>query len=448
MSTGTGLHARKKIHQDEESHNPIPNPPSSGGLSRLHKAQLRLLPRFFRSELGCAVEAVVGFLVFGLLLGFFIAHHQHRKVILQVMSDPLAHAGAALHGRSGFRHHFYSGHPRTVTVVMPSVVNPAGRQQRLNSIFETWGPGARAIYVVHNVSEFPQGHHAVISEHSIPTDPYSYPQLLLLPPSISVDDGLARLNYVIRVIHEKINPDFSFFVNDHTYVIPEHLCKYLEHRHSSDDMYEGHAMKNEEDVFNSGAAGYILSRQTMTNLIRKWDDGDEHCVVKDGNKWLQGNPGISTTKCLKEALGIDPVDTRHEGKWHRFHAFPLTRLVTGAVDEWYKKKHQGMDKMMKTDESYNTLLNGADCCAADTISFHYVEYRESMALFATREAILENPHITDHDIKAMMLAEWPRERHEIGGYSRGLPTDNDTDGWKSLIQVVRKISSRNTQRDC
>jgi hypothetical protein len=107
-----------------------------------------------------------------------------------------------------------------------------------------------------------------------------------------------------------------------------------------------------------------------------------------------------------------------------------------------------MDKMMKTDESYNTLLNGVDCCAADTISFHYVEYRESMALFATREAILENPHISDHDVKAMMLAEWPRERQEIGGYSRGLPKENDTEGWKSLIQVVRKISSRSTQRDC
>jgi hypothetical protein len=223
---------------------------------------------------------------------------------------------------------------------MPSVVNPGGRQQRLDSIFETWGPGARAIYVVHNISEFPQGRHAIISEDSVPTDPYSYPQLLLLPSSISVDDGLPRLNYVIRAIHEKINPDFAFFVNDHTYVIPEHLCKYLEHRHSSDDMYEGHAMKNNEDVFNSGAAGYVMSRQTMSKLVRKWDDGDEHCVAKEGDKWLQGNPGIVTTKCLKDALGIEPVDTRHDGKWHRFHAFPLTRVVTGNVDEWYKNKHQ------------------------------------------------------------------------------------------------------------
>lgn len=105
-------------------------------------------------------------------------------------------------------------------------------------------------------------------------------------------------------------------------------------------MYEGHAMKNQEDVFNSGAAGYILSRETMRKLVHKWDEGDENCVVKDGNKWLEGNPGLVTTKCLKESLGIEATDTRHHGKWHRFHAFPITRLVIGAVDDWYKKKHQ------------------------------------------------------------------------------------------------------------
>lgn len=103
---------------------------------------------------------------------------------------------------------------------------------------------------------------------------------------------------------------------------------------------------------------------------------------------------------------------------------------------------------MKTDESYNTLLEGADCCAADTISFHYVEYRESRALFATRDALLKNPHMTDHEIKALMIAEWPRKREEIGGYSRGLPNESDIEGWKPLIEVIRKMSSRSTQREC
>lgn len=348
----TGLHSRKRVSNDIEQ-NEIPQAPSSGGLFRYHKARNRFLPNFMRSELGCAIEAVIAFLLCGLFFGYIIMHNQHRKVILQVMSNPMAHAGAALKGRAGFRHHFFSGHPRTVTVVMPSVVNPEGRKRRLDSIFETWGPAARAIYVVHNVTEFPQGQHNVLGEGVKPEDPYSYPQLLLVPPSIGADDGLPRLNHVIRTVHKKVNPDFAFFVNDHTFVIPEHLCKYVEDKHSSQDMYDGHAMKNDKDVFNSGAAGYILSRETMRKLVKKWDEGNDTCLVKNGNKWLQGNPGLVTVKCLKEELGIVAKDTRYHKKWHRFHAFPLTRMVTGAVDEWYKNKH------MVSTTRVNWLTKGA-----------------------------------------------------------------------------------------
>jgi hypothetical protein len=107
-----------------------------------------------------------------------------------------------------------------------------------------------------------------------------------------------------------------------------------------------------------------------------------------------------------------------------------------------------MDQMMKTDESYNTLLSGVDCCAQDTISFHYVEHLESRALFATRESLLENPHLTDHELKGLMLAEWPRDVKGIGGYSRGLPKETDEASWKPLLKVMRKISSRQTQREC
>lgn len=212
-----GLHARKRLNDDIEQR--LPQAPDSGGVNRSRSARGGIFARcarFARSEVGCAIEAIVGFLLLGLFLGFFMLHNHHRKVVLQIMANPSAHVGAALHGRVGFRHHFYSGQPRTVTVVIPSVVNPKGRQRRLDSIFETWGPAARAVYVVHNISEFPQGHHNVIGEGSTPEDPYSYPQLLLVPPSISFEDGLPRLNYVIRTVYETINPDFAFFVNDHT----------------------------------------------------------------------------------------------------------------------------------------------------------------------------------------------------------------------------------------
>ena len=123
-------------------------------------------------------------------------------------------------------------------------------------------------------------------------------------------------------------------------------------------------------------------------------------------------------------------------------------------DEAYKKFYaqhlfQGMDKLMEgLKPSYNTLLPGADCCAQDTISFHYVEYMESRALFATREALLKNPHLSDHELKSTMIAEWPRQQKDVGGYSRGLPKESDKKGWEPILKLMRKMSSRHTQREC
>jgi len=50
-------------------------------------------------------------------------------------------------------------------------------------------------------------------------------------------------------------------------------------------------MKNDNSVFNSGAAGYILSRETMKKLVDQWDHNDPFCTGKSADKWLQGNPG-------------------------------------------------------------------------------------------------------------------------------------------------------------
>lgn len=334
----TNLHARKKRGTSDieeaiaawESSSPI-----SGGTGKRKRKRGRF------SEWQVAVAAVGGFLMLGLGLGYLLLHHQHRHAILHVMRDPWAHGGAVLRGRAGFRHHFYSGSPRSVTVVLPSVVNPAQRLARLQAIQDTWGPYARAIYVVHNVTEFPAASHAVLSEESTPEDPYSFPQLLLVPDSIAEDQGLPRLYHTLRTIYEKVNPDFALFVNDHTFVLPEHVCSYLNDRSPDEDWYSGHALHNQELVFNSGAAGYLLSRSAMRKIVQGLDTQDANCWLggADASKWLQGNPALVTTKCLA-SMGIVPGDSRANGRYHRFHAFPLIRMVLGQLDDWYYKKHE------------------------------------------------------------------------------------------------------------
>jgi hypothetical protein len=401
--------------------------------------------------------SVVLFLSVGVCLGYFLLRTQHQKVILHVMKNPWAHGGAVLRGRVGFQHHFYSGSPRYVTVVMPSVVNPLGRPNRLRAIQDTWGPFARSIFVLTNVTlEFPPAkiHNAIISENSEPGDPFSYPQGLLLPESMGEDMGVERLQHVIRTIYEKVNPDFALFVNDHSYVIPEHLCNFLQDLDPLEDLYAGHAMKSGNYVFNSGAAGYLLSRSTMKKFVQAWDARDVHCVVDPNNKeadakWLHSNPGVLNCACLQHALNITAIDTREDNKYHRFHAFPLTRSVSGKVDDWYLDKHTvEMAHAIGADDSYAKLLRGEDCCAKSTVSFHYVEHFEARALFATRELLLANPHMTDNELKALMITEWPKKPKDLGFYSHPLPDTKDVEEWQQLLRTVRKMTSRETQRDC
>jgi len=471
------LHARRKQHDlsgDEEDPEPD-TPAKESGIRRNNSFSPRtdkdhgrtvnpllVVARTLKqytmqegaNETRAALLTVVAFLIVGICLGYFLLQVQHQRVILHVMKNPWAHGGAVLKGRAGFQHHFYSGAPRYVTVVMPSVVNPKDRPRRLKAIQETWGPYARSIFVISNSTEFPAAahHKAVISETEEPGDPFSYPQALMVPPSIGDENGVPRLKYVIQTVYEKVNPDFGFFVNDHTFVIPEHLCYYLQDLDPLDDLYAGHAMKTDEYVFNSGAAGYLLSRSTMKKLVQMWKDEHSACSIDPEDKktkWLQGNPGLLTTYCLKNGLNISAIDTREDGKYHRFHAFSLTRQVSGKLDQWFFNKHtEEMAAKIGADASYATLLTGEECCAKSTISFHYVETHEAKALFATRERLLANPLMSDKELKSLMLAEWPKDKKDVGFYSHQLPDHANHEEWKPLLKTMRRITMRETQREC
>eukprot|EP00573_Skeletonema_grethae_P008955 CAMPEP_0201693216 /NCGR_PEP_ID=MMETSP0578-20130828/5867_1 /ASSEMBLY_ACC=CAM_ASM_000663 /TAXON_ID=267565 /ORGANISM="Skeletonema grethea, Strain CCMP 1804" /LENGTH=413 /DNA_ID=CAMNT_0048178703 /DNA_START=113 /DNA_END=1354 /DNA_ORIENTATION=- len=330
--------------------------------------------------------------------------------------------------------------PSFVTVVLPSVVNPDNRPLRLDSIAKTWGPASHAVYVVHNSNEYPEG--APIEDGQ--SHDTTFPQVCLVPETIKFDDGVPRLEYVIRTIHNTIDPDFAFFVNDHTFVLPNHLHQFLKLLDCSKDLYVGHALKGEkETAFNSGASGYVLSRTTMRRLIAEWDKPDSKCSGANVSKWLQGNPGLLTAKCFQEVMGIQLVDTRDkEDGSHKFHAYGLVRTTTGNVDQWYLNKHEHLDSIFGVDGRYHHMpQKGASCCSKDTISFHYVEAAENIAFWNILQTVLQQSDgISDEQIKETMLTQdWP-QRPDIGAYSHPLPA-SQSPIWNDMIQVIRKISS-------
>lgn len=325
---------------------------------------------------------------------------------------------------------------------MPSVVNPDARSHRLANIAKTWGSSSRAIYVVHSLNEYPEGRG--IDETS------RYPAVLLVPDHIGVDQGVARLEYVIRTVYNDINPDFGFFVNDHTFVLPHNLCQFVKNHDSSKNLYAGHALKGKDEVaFNSGAAGYVLSRSTMAKLINEWDNPISKCISENASKWLQGNPGILMAECFARVLNIPVVDTRDKDDLsHIFHAYGLVRTVAAKFDDWYLNKHKTLDDVLGVDSKYHHQLQGGEnCCSNGTVSFHYVEAGESLALWDVMRTVHRSPWLSNTEVKELMLKVWPSDMEGLGFYAHKLP-DTHLTIWNDLLEVVRKISVGVAPQSC
>lgn len=353
-----------------------------------------------------------------------------------------------------------------VTVVLPSVVNPKGRKKRLNAIASTWGPMSRAIYITHPGTDSDFSFSDWNGKDSAGST--VFPQIMPIDPTIATENqqGIARLKHVITQVSQRFNPDFAFFVNDHTFVIPQHLCSFLQKHHFQPDqhLYAGHALrpKNQRGdipfAFNSGASGYFLSRKTMQSLIGKWEEGtDPACGDQNDEKrrkWLQGNPGLVIAECIKKGLGVDPIDTRDELKRHVFHAFGIIRVVKKEMDEWYERKHEDLYEILGEDTLYqHQLQKGKSCCSPETASFHYVEWAETLALWdilmqvqqwknasTGANGIKSKRIMTKDELKQLILDKWPKDKKDIGGYSHNLPPLTRTDVWDDLLSVVMAIA--------
>jgi glycoprotein-N-acetylgalactosamine 3-beta-galactosyltransferase len=164
--------------------------------------------------------------------------------------------------------------------------------------------------------------------------------------------------------------DWFFIGGDDVFVLPHNLKTYLASLTCKDETdpktkeyFVGrrfHARRN--GYFNSGGAGYTLSQATLQKFLAAMDDV-QHCSA--GTRTSMED--VMIARCLNY-LGIHFTDTRDAKGRERFHPFaPGTHLNwkpprDGAPRDWY--------------EDYNKewgILQGKDCCAPDSVSFHYVK---------------------------------------------------------------------------
>ena len=196
-------------------------------------------------------------------------------------------------------------------------------------------------------------------------------------PALSVDhEGPEEYNNmwqksrsIWRYIGEHYLDQFDYFIlgGEDLLVIPDNLRAYLKGLNMlpEEDLFAGRRFKGygPNNYFNSGGAGYVLSRGTLRKYYETGYDHPEcnphrHTAMED----------VMIAECLRKVLNIGLTDTRDEQQHERFHPFgPGNHYAwrpspPGAKKDWY--------------EDYNAewgLKQGIECCAPDSVSFHYIK---------------------------------------------------------------------------
>ncbi|KAJ6640066.1 Glycoprotein-N-acetylgalactosamine 3-beta-galactosyltransferase 1 [Pseudolycoriella hygida] len=158
--------------------------------------------------------------------------------------------------------------------------------------------------------------------------------------------------------------DYDWFLkaDDDTYVIVENL-RYMLQRHSPESpIYFGNQFQITtpfHQIYMSGGAGYVLSREAVKRFVEKAIPNKKICV-----SGTEGPEDLILGFCLSN-VNVTAVDTRdHMGRGTFFPFEPAAHLVPGSnidPDYWYIKY------------SVHGVHYGLQCCSDNAISFHYVK---------------------------------------------------------------------------
>lgn len=180
------------------------------------------------------------------------------------------------------------------------------------------------------------------------------------------DNMWQKSRSIWKFVAKHFADEFDYFLlgGDDMYYIIENLKAYLNTQEIRDLRAKGEGVfigrrffPPKQNVFNSGGAGYILDRKSLSILGAHLDSPE--CYPHQRGFWED----VNIANCLRQNGNVLPHDTRDPQERERFHPFTpgqhLDYRIPPGPGDWYPK--------------YNPYLKeGYDCCSPESISFHYV----------------------------------------------------------------------------
>ena len=374
--------------------------------------------------------------------------------------------------------------PIVTVLVIPSPVSVKTRVDRLRAIHETWAVALRRcmnmrLRVLLSPDDGTQfgvppvripptqaAEEAAVFSAGLPRDREVLPRTTVLQ-GVKELDNADRLLQALQHIYDQ-GTQWLFAANDHTFIVPENLRCLLDSGAAGsplDDVWMGHRLqegnsgsensiqesakkkkkKGNQNLFVSGAAGYLLSRSLLGKFLAAVTNGS--CK---GSRRERQQPGLLVAKCLRDVLGVTPLELGERAMREipsllttnnnsssiisipsvgaapepSLHVYGPARLVSGRTDDWWRRyrSNSGM-----------SVVSGLGCCSSRTISFHYCFGAEQRLL----NDVLRSPDhyrsMSDEERKEI----WPSAR-ELGGYSYSLSHDAKARAelWRLLLEKL------------
>ena len=174
-----------------------------------------------------------------------------------------------------------------------------------------------------------------------------------------------KLRSIWSYVHEHYASEYDFFFagGEDLYVLPQNLRDFLTGKDPSQPQLLGRRFRDYgRNLFNSGGAGYVLSRGALAAFAEHKDDAVCSPSLKTPTEDVQ------IAKCLKNTVGIEPEDTRDSEGRERFHPFAPGHMLT------IKPPAQGQPRDWFYDYTKEwPPLPGAECCSSGSVSFHYLK---------------------------------------------------------------------------
>ncbi|CAM9439717.1 unnamed protein product [Chrysoparadoxa australica] len=253
----------------------------------------------------------------------------------------------------------WEGGEKSVPKILCLVYTYHKNQDNVRAIKETWASRCNGILVFSDEDD-----------ESIPTHRIKH-------IGEEVYHNIWQKNRAIwKHVHHWYKDDFDWFLisGDDTYFIMENMRKFLQSEEitaaskvsrclGQAPMYLGRRVKwadGDGILFNAGSAGYILNRKALGILNDNIDDARCQAHV------ITAKEDVQVARCL--ALGgVLPHDTRDALGRERFHPFTPGKHFSYRIPYFAFLGIYGWYPRYAID-----LKEGPDCCAPDSVSFHYI----------------------------------------------------------------------------